>query len=143
LEIGPGPGRLLIPAAQRVLPCGEVVGIDLQPKMIERLKRNAVKAGMINLTAILGDATRPLVAVSSFDLEFLGATLGEMPDRSAVLARCFRAWKPGGRLSITELVPDPHSQSRSTVRRLAQEADFRLESIEGGWWFCTANFIKP
>ena len=28
LEIGPGPGRLLIPAAHRVLPHGEVVGID-------------------------------------------------------------------------------------------------------------------
>src|SRR5579871_6654615 len=36
LEIGPGPGRLLIPAAQRVLPGGEVVGIDIQPGMIAR-----------------------------------------------------------------------------------------------------------
>jgi len=34
LEIGPGPGRLLIPAAQRVLPGGEVVGLDIQPGMI-------------------------------------------------------------------------------------------------------------
>jgi SAM-dependent methyltransferase len=38
LEIGPGPGRLLIPAAGRVLPDGEVVGIDIQPGMIERLQ---------------------------------------------------------------------------------------------------------
>ena len=48
LEIGPGPGRLLIPAAKRVMPGGEVVGIDIQPKMIERLKRNAEKAGITN-----------------------------------------------------------------------------------------------
>jgi precorrin-6B methylase 2 len=38
LEIGPGPGRLLIPAAQRVLPGGEALGIDVQPGMVERLK---------------------------------------------------------------------------------------------------------
>ena len=38
LEIGPGLGRLLIPAARRVMPGGEVVGIDIQPKMIERLE---------------------------------------------------------------------------------------------------------
>src|ERR1700732_3671435 len=56
LEIGPGPGRLLIPAAQRVLPGGEAVGIDIQPGMIERLKLKAAKVGMTNLTAILGDA---------------------------------------------------------------------------------------
>jgi precorrin-6B methylase 2 len=57
LEIGPGPGRLLIPAAKAVLPGGDVVGIDIQHKMVERLRRNAEKAGVTNLTVILGDAT--------------------------------------------------------------------------------------
>jgi Methylase involved in ubiquinone/menaquinone biosynthesis len=41
LEVGPGPGRLLIPAARRVLPAGEVVGLEIQPGMIERLKARA------------------------------------------------------------------------------------------------------
>jgi SAM-dependent methyltransferase len=41
LELGPGPGRLLLPAAQRVLPDGEAVGVDIQPGMIERLKARA------------------------------------------------------------------------------------------------------
>jgi ubiquinone/menaquinone biosynthesis C-methylase UbiE len=69
--------------------------------------------------------------------------LGEIPDRSAALAQCYQALKPGGRLSITELIPDPHYQTRSTVRRLAVEAGFRLLSIQGGWCFYTANFVKP
>jgi nitroreductase len=51
LEMGPGPGRLLLPAAQRILPGGEAVGIDIQPGMIERLKVRANKAGVTNLTA--------------------------------------------------------------------------------------------
>jgi len=38
---------------------------------------------------------------------------------------------------------DPHYQSRSTVRKLAEEPGFRLASIQGGWWFFTASFIKP
>jgi len=37
LEIGPGPGRLFMPAARRVLPGGEVVSIDIQPGMVARL----------------------------------------------------------------------------------------------------------
>jgi ubiquinone/menaquinone biosynthesis C-methylase UbiE len=142
LEIGPGPGRLLIPAAQRVMPGGEVVGIDIQPKMVERLRRNAEKAGVTNATLILGDATQPHVPEATFDLAFLCTALGEIPDRSAALTHCYRALKPGGRLSITELMLDPHYQRRSTVQRLAEEAGFRFASIQGGWWYYTANFLK-
>ena len=143
LEIGPGPGRLLIPAAQRVLPGGEAVGIDIQPGMIEWLKVRADRAGVTNLQAILGDATRPHVPEASFDLVFLCTALGEIPDRAAALAQCYRALKPGGILSVSEIFGDPHYQRRSVVQRLAEAAGFRLQSIQGGWWMFTANFVKP
>lgn len=143
LEVGPGPGRLLIPAARRVLPGGEVVGIDIQPGMIERLKERAKTAHITNLTAILGDATQPIVPEGSFDVAFLITTLGEIPDRAAALAQCFRALKSGGILSISEMLPDPHYQSKATVNRLAEAAGFKLQSVEGGVWLFTANFVKP
>ncbi len=142
LEIGPGPGRLLIPAAQRVLPGGQAIGIDIQPKMLARLKRSTQRAGVSNLTAILGDATMPHVPEASADLVFLCTVLGEIPDRPAALAQCHRALKPAGRLSITEMAGDPHYQSRSTVQSLAEQAGFRLLSIQGSWWFFTATFEK-
>jgi ubiquinone/menaquinone biosynthesis C-methylase UbiE len=142
LEIGPGPGRLLIPAAKAVMPGGEVVGIDIQPEMVERLRRNAEKDGVTNLTVILGDATQLHVTEASIDVAFLCTVLGEIPDRMAALAQCYRALKPGGRLSITEVILDPHYQPRSTVRRLADGAGFCFVSIQGGWWFYTAKFVK-
>jgi ubiquinone/menaquinone biosynthesis C-methylase UbiE len=111
--------------------------------MVGRLKERARRAQVSNLTAILGDATQPVVPEASFDLAFLVTTLGEIPDRAAVLAQCFRALKLGGVLSITEMFPDPHYQTRSTVKRLAEEAGFRLQSLQGGWWLFTANFVKP
>jgi len=143
LEIGPGPGRLLLPAARKVLPGGEVVGIDIQPGMVERLKERASAVGIPNLTAFLGDATQPIVPDSSFDVVFLATTLGEIPDRAAVLAQCFRALKSGGVLSISEMLPDPHYQSKGTVMRLAETAGFQLQTIRGGSWLFTANFVKP
>jgi ubiquinone/menaquinone biosynthesis C-methylase UbiE len=143
LEIGPGPGRLLIPAARQVLPDGKAVGIDIQPAMIERLKRRANEAGITNLETIVGDATYPHVPEASFDIVFLCTALGEIPDRTAALAQCYLALKPGGRLSITEMFGDPHYQRRSVVRRLAEELGFRFQSVEGGWWLYTARFIKP
>ncbi len=131
LEIGPGPGRLLLPAAQQVLPGGEVVGIDIQQGMIERLKERATAAKIQNLTAILADATQPIVPAESFDVVFLVTTLGEIPDRAAVLAQAFRALKSGGVLSVSEMLPDPHYQSKTTVKRLAEAAGFRFQSVEG------------
>lgn len=143
LEVGPGPGRLLIPAVQRVLPGGEVVGLDIQPGMIERLKARATRMGVSNLAAILGDATQPSVPPESFDVVYLCTVLGEIPDREAALRECYKALKPGGILSITEIFPDPHYQPRTTVRRLVEEAGFYLKEMFGPWYFFTANFVKP
>jgi ubiquinone/menaquinone biosynthesis C-methylase UbiE len=143
LEIGPGPGRLLIPAAQKVLPGGKAVGIDIQSRMLDRLMSRAEAANVTNLTAILGDATQPIVPEASFDVAFLAAALGEIPDRAAALTQCFRAIKSGGTLSISEMLPDPHYQSKAMVKRLAEAAGFRPQSIQGGIWLYTANFLKP
>ena len=135
LEIGPGPGRLLIPAARRVMPGGEVVGIDIQPKMIELLEARAKAAEITNLTTILGDATQPPCSRGELRSRLPLHDLGRDPGSFGCPGSVLRALKPGGRLSITELIPDPHYQTRSTVRRLAEEAGFRLLSIQGGWSF--------
>ncbi len=142
LEIGPGPGRLLIPAARRVLPGGEVVGLDIQPGMIVRLKARAAQAGVSNLTTMVGDATQPHFPPDHFDVIYFCTVLGEIPDREAALRQYYAALKPGGRLSITEIFPDPHYQSRTTVKRIAEATGFRLQAMHGSWYFFTANFVK-
>ena len=63
---------------------------------------------------------------------FLCAALGEIPDRAAAVVQSYRALKPGGVLSITEMFGDPHYQSRSVVKRFAEEGGFRIQSIKGG-----------
>jgi len=142
LEVGPGPGRLLLPAARRVLPGGEVVGLDIQPRMVQKLRARAEQEGVTNLTAFVGDATRQHFEPETFDVVYLSTVLGEIPNRHAALSQCYDALKPGGTLSITELFPDPHFQPQSTVHRLAEEAGFRAGSVEGSRFFFTANFTK-
>ena len=142
LEIGPGPGRLLIPAARRVLPGGEAIGIDIQKGMLDRLNRRARQKGITNLSTIHGDATQAHVPAESCDVVMLCEVLGEIPDRAAVLAQCFRALKRDGVLSITEQFGDPHYQFLPTLKRLAGQAGFQLQAIQGGWWLYTANFVK-
>ena len=142
LEVGPGPGRLLIPAARRVLPGGEVAGLDIQPGMLERLEARAAQAGVSNLRPILGDATQSHFPPEGFDVIYFCTALGEIPDREAALRHSHAALKPGGLLSVTEIFPDPHYQSRTAVQRLAEPAGFRLQAMHGSWYFFTANFVK-
>lgn len=143
LEIGPGPGRLLIPIANRVLPGGSVVGIELQERMIAKLKARAEAAGVRNLTCVNADICQAAIPENSFDLVYLVTVLGEIPDRETALQRAFAALRPGGRLSITEIVLDPHYQRLQVVNRLAREAGFIQDEVLGSWWHYTANFRKP
>lgn len=142
LEVGPGPGRLLLPAAQRVLPGGEVVGIDMQPRMIAKLETNAALAGIENLAGIVGDAAE-IDPPGKYDVVVMALTLGEVVRQRELLLTIFNSLKPGGRLSITELFPDPHFQSQEDVRTLVEGAGFQHVETLGSPWFYTSNFSRP
>lgn len=142
LEIGPGPGRLLIPVARMVQPSGEAVGVDVQPAMITQLKTRAAEAGVTNLIGIVGNAAT-ITLPGQFDTVYIALALGEIPEREAVLRRCLDVLKPGGVLSITEMVPDPHFVPQRTVRHLAEGVGFRHRVTRGSWLAFTMNFEKP
>lgn len=143
LDVGSGPGRLAVPAAQSVAPSGRVVALDLQPAMIQRLKARAAALGITNLETIVGSAGRGLVAPGFFDRALLVTVLGEIVDQQSALREIFQSLKPGGLLSITEVIPDPHYQSRRRVRRLAESVGFEHRETLGPWYAFTMNFTKP
>jgi hypothetical protein len=72
----------------------------------------------------------------------LVTVLGEIPDRVTALRTAHDALAPGGLLSITEFVPDPHYQSPTTVRRLANDAGFAEERTFGSFIAFTMNLRK-
>jgi ubiquinone/menaquinone biosynthesis C-methylase UbiE len=110
--------------------------------MLARLNARAVQAGVSNLTSVLGNASQSQFPPESFDVIFLVTVLGEIPDREDTLRQCHSTLKPSGLLSVTEIFPDPHYQSRTTVRRLAEAVGFRLKKMHGPLYFFTANFLK-
>jgi len=143
LDAGCGPGRLAIPAAQRVGDQGKVVALDIQPGMLTRAREKAQQAGVSNIEfmqAGLGEGRLPR---DQFDCALLVTVLGEVPDRAAALNDLFAALKPGGILSVTEIIFDPHFQRRSTVAQLATAAGFREAQFFGNWIAYTLHFTKP
>jgi ubiquinone/menaquinone biosynthesis C-methylase UbiE len=143
LAAGCGPGRLAVPAAKRVAPNGEVVALDIQEEMLRRTRYRANQAGLNNLRTLQAGIGQGAMPKQYFDRAWLVTVLGEIPDKAAALAEIFAALKPGGLFSVTEMLPDPDYQSRSTVRRLAAGAGFIEKAEYGNWLSFTLNFVKP
>lgn len=143
LDVGCGPGRLSVPAAERVGPDGQVLALDVQAAMLTKLARRAATRGVTNIQRIERSVERAELESASCDCALLVAVLGEIPDRAAGLRGIFTALKPGGILSVTETLTDPHFQRRATVERLAEAAGFLPGPYYGGWLSYTLHLIKP
>jgi len=142
LDAGCGPGRVTIEAAARVGPAGRVVALDVQARMLDRLRRRVAAAGVANVDArrgSLGDGTLP---ADLFDIAMLADVLGEVPDPSAALRDLHRALRPGGVLSVTDVLPNPMYVSLARVRTLARRAGFVEDRAFVGWTGYTVNLRK-
>lgn len=143
LDVGCGVGRITIPAAEKVLPNGEVVALDGQPAMLKEVEKRIAAKNLTNVRTLFSRIDQSELEQNTFDRALLVTVLGEIPDREAALQHISAALKPGGLLSITEVIPDPHYQFYGTVRRLAEAAGFQFDRYYGNWLAFTVNFIKP
>lgn len=143
LDVGCGPGRLSLPAAERVGPDGWVVALDIQEAMLEKLRARAAERGIENIRIVHAGIGEGKIERGAFDRAFMVTVLGEVRDREAALKEVFTALKPGGILSITEMLPDPDYQPRQKVRRLAETAGFKLAESFGMLFAFTMNFTRP
>lgn len=99
LDVGCGPGAVLLPAAAAVGADGAAVGIDVAAAMVDRARATASAQGLDNVEVRVGDAVvtgvdeQFDVVVSSLVLFFLG-------DPAAALRSWLTALRPGGRLGV-------------------------------------------
>lgn len=143
LDAGCGPGRMSIPLARTLLPHGHLVALDLQAGMLERLARKVKEAGLTNITQVQGGLGAGLLGENRFQRAILITVLGEIPDQLGALEEIRQALVPGGILSVTEVLPDPHYQGLRKVARLANAAGFQTELVHRGWRSYTLNLRKP
>ena len=142
LDIGCGPGRLTILIAQQIGPQGEVFAVDIQTGMLKRAEEKAKAAHLHNIRFIHAGAGDGKLGYNQFDRALLVTVLGEIPDRETALKEIYDALKPGGILSVTEIIFDPHYQRLSTIRGLAASAGFKEKNYFGNVFAFTINLEK-
>ena len=113
LEPGPGMGYFTIELARLAGSSGRVVCVDVQPKMIERLKRRAAKAGVLDrLDARVAPAESMGLddVQGSVDFTLAFAVVHEFPDA----ARCFSEIAAASKSGASLLVAEPSGHVKST-----------------------------
>ena len=131
LDVGCGPGRLTIPIAALVGNEGEVVAMDIQAGMLGRVQEKMRKADLNNIRLLLAGVGDGKLECDKFDRALLVTVLGEIPNQTAAVKEIYNALKPGGILSVTELIFDPHFQTQKSVERLATSIGFRVKTLYG------------
>jgi ubiquinone/menaquinone biosynthesis C-methylase UbiE len=143
IDIGCGPGRVTVPLAKGVGQQGKVVAMDIQAGMLKRAREKAATANLHNIQFLHAGVGDGKMGSNIYDRAVLVTVLGEIPDRAAAMREIFQALKPGGLLSVTEIIFDPHFQPRCTLTRFASQAGFREREFYGNRLAYTLNLEKP
>ena len=142
LEIGPGNGTYTLGAARCVGPAGRLVAVDIEPRMVERVRRRAEAEGAANVDVHLADATHLPFADETFDAAYMITVMGEIPDPVQALREVYRVLSPQGTLACSEVLLDPDYPLPLTLERWAEQAGFRLRQKLGNLWCYTLLFAK-
>jgi len=136
-DIGAGSGYYTVRLARTVGPTGRVFATDIQPAMLNLLRTNVERAGLENVTTVLGAPDDPKLAPDSIDLAIMVDVYHELATPQAFLRRLRPALKRNGRLVLLEFrkedprVPiyEVHKMSVAEVRQELEAEGFRLSAV--------------
>ena len=125
-DLGAGGGWFTIRLARRVGPNGKVFAEDIQPEMIESIRRRVEREALTNVHPVLGTATDPNLK-EPVDAVLIVDTYHEMEAPVVLLRNVAKALKPNGRVGIIEHTkngggPGPSMEERVDPERIIRDA---------------------
>lgn len=128
-DIGAGSGYMTERLSSQVGPTGRVYANDVQPQMIEILRRRLEKQRITNVVLVQGTVDDPRLPAAAIDLALMVDVYHELSQPQAMLRRIREALKPGGRLVLLEYrQEDPSVPIRPEHKMSVREAKLEVEA---------------
>jgi ubiquinone/menaquinone biosynthesis C-methylase UbiE len=135
-DIGAGTGYFSVRLA-KVVPRGTVYAVDIEPKMLEHIRKRADGLALANLVTVQGDSVGPRLP-KAVDLALVVDTYHHIPNRVAYFKGLAKVLTANGRLAIIDFrkdAPDgPPPQFRFEAAQIIDEmtkAGYRLDVDHG------------
>jgi predicted methyltransferase len=126
-DIGAGTGYFLSALSEAVGVEGTVLGLDIEPTMVERMNARIEQDGLLNARAATVGPDDPGLEPASVDRVLIVNTWHHIPERTAYAKKLLPALRPGGRLLIVDFTMEsPHGpppQMRLTVDTVRAELE--------------------
>ena len=101
---------------------------DIQPRMLEMLKKNVAARGLNNVVEVLGTDEDPKLPAGAIDMALLVDVYHEFSQPQKMLARIRESLKPSGRLILLEYrKEDPSVPIRLEHKMAVQEVRAEIE----------------
>lgn len=128
-DIGAGTGYFVAYLSSAVGPHGSVLGLDIEPSMVEFMTKRAKKEGLQNVEARVVDPNDPGIGTGKVDRVLIVNTWHHIAKRAAYAEILLRGLTPEGRVYIVDFTRDsPHGPPVS--QRLSPERV--MEELEAG-----------
>lgn len=139
-DLGAGTGYFTFRIRPHV-PRGRVYAVDIQPEMLDIIRKRMARRDIHNVTPVLGTASDPRLAPDSLNAVLLVDAYHEFSHPYEMMTAVVKALKPGGRVFLVEYRAEDATIPIKRLHKMSEaQARMEMEAV-GLRWRETLEFL--